>query len=120
MDRAGHIEGLRLDGMMPGDIESFFKTLAPRIPKRAHPDRQATLDALRSRLKALAVDIGALGGVAVDADDPDALVGVIVDHLGQLKRRQWKRDDGAGEKLIDRVRAAVGEISADLAELTTH
>lgn len=117
VDRRRHIEGLHVDQMMPVDIETFFATLLPRLPRGAPDELQPTLAAMRQRLRDTAVELGATSAAALDPADVDATVAVVVERIGQLKRREWrgKRD---GERLIDRLRSTVGEISADIHELT--
>lgn len=117
VDRRRHIEGLHVDQMMPVDVETFFATLLPRLPRGAPDELRPTLTAMRERLRDTAVDLGATTAATLDPADVDATVGVIIERLGQLKRREWrgKRD---GERLIDRLRATVGELSADIHELT--
>ncbi len=117
MSRSDHIAGLSVDKMMPADVETFFRTLHRRVPSRTRAEDAHVLDALRARLKAAAVDAGVPGANDLDPSDTHATLDAIVGHLSQLKRRHW-RGDVDGERLLDRLRATVGEISADLHELS--
>ena len=43
VSRADHIAGLDVARLTPADIDYFFKTLLPRVPKRVPDDRQPVL-----------------------------------------------------------------------------
>ena len=44
VSRADHIAGLDVARLTPADIDYFFKTLLPRVPKRVPDDRQPVYD----------------------------------------------------------------------------
>lgn len=116
MDRAEHLAGLNLDRLTPPDIDYFFRTLADRVPRRVAEELQPTLDLLRGRIQQLAVDLGKETAASLSPADVAATTAATVDQLAQMKRRQW-RGKLAGVRVIDHVRAQVGEISADLRDL---
>ncbi|MFT7650845.1 MAG: hypothetical protein ACI8Y4_005620 [Candidatus Poriferisodalaceae bacterium] len=118
MDRQEHIEGLQINQLNPVDIDYFFRSLADRMPRRANDEQQPLLDGLRQRIRDLALDLGNTKAKRLHADDTEGACALMVAQIGQMRRRQW-RDRIDGVKKIDHVRAQVGEISADLRELTS-
>jgi hypothetical protein len=117
MDRQEHIEGLRLDQLTPADIDYFFRTLARRVPRRVNNQQQDLLKRLRGRVRYLGVALGNSTAKQLRPDDLDGACEVMVAQVGQMRRRQW-RGKIDGQRKLDFVRKQVGEISADLRELT--
>ena len=116
-DRQEHIEGLRLDQLTPADIDYFFRTLARRVPRRVNNQQQDLLKRLRGRVRYLGVALGNSTAKQLRPDDLDGACEVMVAQVGQMRRRQW-RGKIDGQRKLDFVREQVGEISADLRELT--
>jgi len=116
MDRAAYIEGLNADGMMPADIEVFIRMLPKRVPRGAREEQAELLASTRQRIVDIAVNVGVPNVSRLPADDVTEVVEAIVGQLSQLKRRQWKSTKN-GDRLLDVMRDAVAEISADLHEL---
>ena len=118
MSRDDHIAGLEVGRLTPVDIEYFFGTLLPRIPKRVSEDHQALLHQLHLRLHNLAVYLGDPLAVSLDHHDVSSVVSSIGGRLEQMKRREW-RARIAGIKVVQHLRLEIGEISADLYEMST-
>lgn len=119
MSRINHIAGLEVGRLTPVDIEYFFKTLPPRVPKEASEDHQALLRQLHLRLHNLAVYLGDPLAVSFDHNDVSRVVSSIGERLERMKRREW-RARIAGIKVLQHLRLEVGEISADLHEMSTE
>lgn len=116
--RQDHIDGLRLGQMTPADIEVFFRLLPNRMPRATVDELRAVLDAARGRVRQTAIDLGSVDARTADITDVGDTSELVIDQLKQMKRRDWKsRIDGT--KTVDYVRRQVGEISADLHELTS-
>jgi hypothetical protein len=119
VSRINHIAGLEVGRLTPVDIEYFFKTLPPRVPKEASEDHQALLRQLHLRLHNLAVYLGDPLAVSFDHNDVSRVVSSIGERLERMKRREW-RARIAGIKVLQHLRLEVGEISADLHEMSTE
>ncbi len=119
MTRSEHIEGLELARLTPADVEYFFQTLVPRIPRSTGEDNRPLLDLLRSRLRDTAIYLGDPLAVNFDQTDVEKVVGSICDRLERMKRREWKATKD-GTSILKRLRIQVGEISADLYELAAR
>ncbi len=119
MTRSEHIEGLELARLTPADVEYFFRTLLPRIPRSTGEDNRPLLDLLRSRLRDTAIYLGDPLAVNFDQTDVEKVVGSICDRLERMKRREWKAAKD-GTSVLKRLRIQVGEISADLHELAAR
>ena len=118
VSRDDHIAGLEVGRLTPVDIEYFFRTLPPRVPKRVSEDHQALLHQLHLRLHNLAVYLGDPLAVSLDHNDVSKVVSSIGERLEQMKRREW-RARIAGIKVVQHLRVEIGEISADLYEMST-
>lgn len=116
MDRDEHVAGLQLDRLTPGDIDYFFRTVAPRVPRGTSERLRPVLQVLRGRIQQLAVDLGKTTAASNDPSDIESNVQAVIDQIAQMKRRHWRGRLG-DHRIIDHVRHQVGEISADLHEL---
>jgi len=119
MNRSEHIEGLELVRLTPADVEYFFRTLLPRIPRSTREENRPRLDLLRSRLQDTAVYLGDPLAGGFDPTDIEKVVGSICNRLERMKRREWKTTKD-GSSVLQRLRIQVGEISADLHELAAR
>ncbi|MBR82000.1 MAG: hypothetical protein CL444_09490 [Acidimicrobiaceae bacterium] len=119
MSRSEHIEGLELARLTPADVEYFFRTLLPRIPRSTGEDKRPLLDLLRSRLQETAMYLGDPLAVNFDPTDIEKAIDSICDRLERMKRRHWKATKD-GTIVLAQLRTQVGEISADLHELAAR
>lgn len=115
--RQEHIEGLRLSQLNPADIDVFFKTLARRVPAAVPDEQRAVLSSVRNRIKQLAIDMGSADAMTIDASMVERNCELLVEQFQGMKRRHWKTRIGEN-RTIDYVREQIGEISADLHELS--
>jgi len=118
VSRADHIAGLEVGRLTPVDIEYFFRTLPPRVPNRVSEDHQVLLNQLHLRLHNLAVYLGDPLAVSFDHNDVSKVVSSIGERLERMKRREW-RARIAGIKVLQHLRLEIGEISADLNQMST-
>ncbi|MEZ5281881.1 MAG: hypothetical protein R2770_15590 [Acidimicrobiales bacterium] len=117
--RQEHIEGLNLSKLNPVDIDVFFRTLARRVPHAVVDDKRALLSSARNRIKQLAIDMGSADAISLDASRVERMCELLVEQFQGMKRRQWKARIGEN-RTIDYVREQIGEISADLHELSQN
>ncbi|MCP3937801.1 MAG: hypothetical protein GY708_20830 [Actinomycetia bacterium] len=115
--RDEHIDGLYLSHLTPVDIDVFFRTLARRVPGGVPDHLAPVLSSCRKRIKQLATDMGSADAATIDASLVERMCELLVEQFQGMKRRQWKARIGEN-RTIDYVRSAIGEISADLHELT--
>ena len=118
MTRSEHIEGLAVDRLTPADIEYFFRTLHPRVPQKASDEKQKALQELQVRLKDLAIYLGAPLAINIEISDSGASLTSICTRLQHMKRREW-RHKKSGLSVLKKLRAEIGEISADLNEIAS-
>jgi len=119
VSRSDHIAGLDVRRLTPADVEYFFKTLPPRVPKRVPEDRQALLHQLHLRLHGLATYLGDPLVASFAYDDADSALSSIGERLERMKRREW-RSLVEGKRVLEHLRDVIGEISADLHEMSTR
>ncbi|MFL2986004.1 MAG: hypothetical protein ACJZ57_02050 [Candidatus Poriferisodalaceae bacterium] len=117
MNRSDHIAGLELSRLTPADIDYFFRTLLPRVPRSTQEGNQHLLDLLRSRLQDIAVHLGDPTAHTFAPHDTERVLGSICDRLERMKRREWKAQRD-GVSVLKQLRIQVGEISADLQGLS--
>ena len=118
MDRAEHIAGLEVERLTPPDIEYFFRTLHSRVPRSTGESTQPVLDQLRRRLSNLALALGDISTQDNVSRDVGPVLDAISHRLERMKRKEWRARIG-GLSVLKRLRAEVGEISADLHEIAT-
>ena len=118
VSRADHIAGLDVGRLTPVDIEYFFKTLPPRVPKRVSEDHKVLLRQLCLRLHDLAAYLGDPLAESFDQNDVSRVLASIGERLERMKRREW-RARVAGTRVLQHLRDEIGEISADLYEMST-
>ena len=120
MNRLDHISGLSLGSLTPADVEYFFRTLNTRVPCSVGEVNQPLLRQLQVRLHSLCSSLGdPLDSIETIGQQRTRISSVITERLDGLKRRDWrKRSEGV--RLLDILREAIGEISADLHELGSH
>ena len=119
MRRLEHIEGLELARLTPVDVEYFFRTLLPRVPRSTREENQSLLNLLRSRLRDIAIFLGDPEAVDLNPTDVEKVLGSICNRLERMKRREW-RTTKDGASVLERLRMQIGEISADLHELAAR
>ncbi|NCG41687.1 MAG: hypothetical protein GWP30_12000 [Actinobacteria bacterium] len=119
MNRLDHISGLSLSSLTPADVEYFFRTLNTRVPSSVSEVNQPLLKQLQGRLHSLCSSLGDPLAASRPSTATNSHLAVITERLDGLKRRDWRKRS-EGMRLLDILREAIGEISADLHELGSH